>query len=68
MPVELSRRAAVATALTGAAVASLARARGSDAAGTTLPATKDPALHAARRLSFGATPALVAAKSMTTLT
>lgn len=60
MPVELSRRAAVATALTGATLAGLARARGSQAAGTGLPPTKDPALHAARRLSFGATPALVA--------
>ena len=59
MPVELSRRTALTTALTGAAFAGLAAARGSEAAVRSLPRTTDPALHAARRLSYGATPALV---------
>ncbi|MDP9181596.1 MAG: DUF1800 domain-containing protein [Actinomycetota bacterium] len=60
MPVELSRRAALTTALTGVAAAGLVAARGSEAATGALPRTTDFALHAARRLSFGATPALVA--------
>ncbi|HUR13967.1 MAG TPA: DUF1800 domain-containing protein [Mycobacteriales bacterium] len=60
MPVELSRRAALTTALTGAAVAGIAAARGSEATTRTLPRTTDSALHAARRLTYGATPALVA--------
>jgi uncharacterized protein (DUF1800 family) len=59
VPVELSRRTALATALTGAAVAGVAAARGSEAASSALPRTTDPALHAARRLTYGATPALV---------
>ena len=60
MPVELSRRAALTTALTGVAAAGLVAARGSEAATRALPRTTDLALHAARRLSYGATPALVA--------
>ena len=59
MPVELSRRAALTTALTGVAAAGLAAARGSDAAPAALPRTTDPALHAARRLTYGVTPAVV---------
>jgi uncharacterized protein (DUF1800 family) len=47
------------TALTGAAAAGLLAARESQAATRSLPRTTDPALHAARRLSYGATPALV---------
>ena len=60
MPVELSRRAALTSALAGAAAVGVAAARGSDAATTALPRTSDPALHAARRLTYGATPEVVA--------
>lgn len=59
MTVELSRRTALTTALAGVTAAGLASARGSAAAARALPRTTDLALHAARRLSFGATPALV---------
>jgi hypothetical protein len=57
--VELSRRTAIATALTGAAAVALTRAPGSEAGSASLPRTKDPVLHAVRRLTYGATPALV---------
>jgi len=60
MPVELSRRAALTTALSGVAAAGLVAAKTSDAASSALPRTSDAALHAARRLTFGATPAVVA--------
>jgi hypothetical protein len=59
VPVELSRRAALTTALTGAAALGVAASRSSDAATAALPKTTDAALHAARRLTFGATPAVV---------
>jgi uncharacterized protein (DUF1800 family) len=58
--VELTRRTALTTALTGVAAAGLVAARGSEAATRALPRTTDLALHAARRLTYGATPAVVA--------
>jgi hypothetical protein len=59
MPVEASRRAVFTSALAGAAAIGVATQRTADAA-RPLPISGDPALHAARRLSYGATPALVA--------
>jgi hypothetical protein len=60
VPVELSRRTALTSALAGAAAAGVVAARGSEAASTALPRTGDAALHAARRLTYGATPDVVA--------
>lgn len=57
MPVQPSRRAVFASAAAGVAVVGSVAAKAAD---RPLPVTHDPALHAARRLSFGATPALVA--------
>jgi uncharacterized protein (DUF1800 family) len=65
--VPASRRAVLTSSLAGVAGIGLLAGRSSDAATsptapalTPLPATHDPVVHAVRRLSFGATPALVA--------
>ena len=60
MPAQPSRRAVLASAVAGAAVLGSVAARTADASSRPLPISHDPALHAARRLSFGATPDLVA--------
>ncbi|MCW2544602.1 MAG: hypothetical protein JWM40_2154 [Frankiales bacterium] len=59
MTVQASRRAVVATTLAGAVAVGSAVSKAS-AGGRPLPVSNDQALHAARRLSYGATPELVA--------
>ncbi len=63
MPLQPSRRAVLTSSLAGVAAAGVTAARSSQAAGTgatgPLPVSHDPVLHAVRRLTFGATPALV---------
>jgi hypothetical protein len=58
MTVQASRRAVVATTLAGAVAVGSAVSKAS-AGGRPLPVSHDLALHAARRLTFGATPKLV---------
>jgi uncharacterized protein (DUF1800 family) len=60
---EPSRRALLTTAVAGAAAAGVVASRTADADSpqlTSVPVSRDPVLHAVRRLSYGATPALVA--------
>ena len=63
-PVEPSRRALLTTAVAGVAAAGVVASQAADAAGPAalraVPVSHDPVLHAVRRLSFGATPQLVA--------
>ena len=59
MSVSTSRRAVLGAAIAAVTTAATARAASPQAL-QPLPPVKDPALHAARRLSYGATPALVA--------
>jgi hypothetical protein len=56
---ELTRRTAIAGTLAGAAAVGIARGQGAGAATAALAPVRDPAVHAARRLTFGATPAVV---------
>jgi uncharacterized protein (DUF1800 family) len=60
VPVELTRRSAIATTLAGAGVLAVARGQGAGAAKAALTPVRDPAVHAARRLTYGATPEVVA--------
>jgi hypothetical protein len=57
--VELTRRTALVGTLAGAAAVGVARSQGAGAASATLPPVRDLAVHAARRLTFGATPEVV---------
>jgi hypothetical protein len=59
VPPELTRRNALVSTLAGAAAVGIARGEGAGAAGASLAPVRDPAVHAARRLTFGATPAVV---------
>jgi uncharacterized protein (DUF1800 family) len=59
MTVPTSRRAVLATTVAGAVAVGSAVSKAS-AGGRPLAVSNDPALHAARRLTYGATPALVA--------
>ncbi|HUR51739.1 MAG TPA: DUF1800 family protein, partial [Mycobacteriales bacterium] len=61
MPTELTRRTALVSTLAGAAAVGVARGQDAGAATATLAPVKDPAVHAARRLTFGATPEVVSA-------
>lgn len=60
MSVQPSRRAVLASTVAGVAVVGTAAAHTAAAANRPLPVSQDLALHAARRLTFGATPASVA--------
>jgi hypothetical protein len=59
VPTELTRRTALVGTLAGAAAVGIVRGQGADAA-TALAPVRDPAVHAARRLTFGPTPEVVA--------
>jgi uncharacterized protein (DUF1800 family) len=57
---ELTRRTALVSTLAGAAAVGVARASGAGATRAVVTEVRDPAVHAARRLTFGATPEVVA--------
>ena len=59
MPTELTRRTALVGTLAGAAAVGIARGQGAGAASASLQSVHDPAVHAARRLTFGPTAAVV---------
>ncbi|MFN2540207.1 MAG: DUF1800 domain-containing protein [Mycobacteriales bacterium] len=62
MPAQPSRRAVLTSAVAGVAAVGAVASHASEAATATraVPVSRDPVLHAVRRLTFGATPALVA--------
>lgn len=60
MTVQPSRRAALAASVAGVVAVGALRAEAGTPTGRPAPVSHDPAVHAARRLTFGATPALIA--------
>jgi hypothetical protein len=60
MPVQPSRRAVLTSAVAGVAAVGVVASHASEAATHALPVPHDEVLHAVRRLTFGATPDLVA--------
>ena len=62
MPVQPSRRTLLTSAVAGVAAVGVVASRSSEAATAThpVPVSRDPVLHAVRRLTYGATPDLVA--------